>query len=117
MAVTPLPARSFAPPFTISGRLTKQQLDWYVQKAIAWMQTDRDVMPDGSSLPRAGFICGSDVDHSHPVECVQSDDGGTVTVTIPQRIEETSEYWMVVYFDTRTGEVRSHGARVVSKNV
>jgi hypothetical protein len=114
--VTPLPKPLSPPPFSTTGRLTKQQLDWFVKKAIVWMQVDYDVMPDGSKLTR-GFIYGSTIDQSRPIECVQSEDGGTVTVKIPQHIEDTSEYWLVVYFDTHTGEVQSHGSVVVSKSV
>ena len=114
--VTPLPQRVSGPPFPATKRLTKQELDWYIQKAIAWMQVDRDPAPDGGSI-RRGFVYGSVIERSRPIECVQSDDGDTVTVTIPQRIEETSEYWMVVQFDTHTGEVKTHGSRTVSKNV
>jgi hypothetical protein len=111
------PGRAPAPPFSTTTRLTKQQLNWYVQRAIAWMQVDYDVMPDGSKLTRAGFIFSSTIDHSRPIECVQSEDGNTVTVTIPQHIAQNSEYWMVVNFNTRTGEVRSYGGQMVSKSV
>lgn len=117
VAVTALPPQVSAPPFSTGARLTKQQLDWYVQRAVAWMQTDRDQLPDSSYIRRVGFMYGSTIDSTRPIECVQSDDCGTVTVTIPQRIEQHSEYWLVVHLDVHTGAVTSHGALMVSKNV
>ncbi|HXF11137.1 MAG TPA: hypothetical protein VN625_10160 [Desulfuromonadaceae bacterium] len=96
--------------------MTKQQLDWYVQKAVAWMQTDRDAMPGGRYALRAGFAYGNVIDKTRPIECVESDDRTVVTVTIPQHIDRHSEYWMIVDFDTHTGTVKGHGARVIGKS-
>jgi hypothetical protein len=117
VAVTPLPTGASGPPFSTGARFTKQQLDWYVQRAIAWMQTDRDFTPDGGYVLRPGFLYGNVIDSSRHIECVQSDDGAVVTVTIPQRIDARSEYWVVVHLDAHTGAVMTHGARVVSKSV
>ena len=38
-AVTPLPPRGDGPPFVSGQRLTDEQLDWYVQRAILGMRT------------------------------------------------------------------------------
>jgi hypothetical protein len=117
VAVTPLPQKTSTPPFSTSGRLTKSQLDWYIQRAVAWLQTDHDVMPDGTRLLRAGMIYGSAIDHSRSIECIQSDDGRTVTVKIPQEIKPDHETWMVLHFDTQSGDVQSYGNEDISISV
>jgi hypothetical protein len=107
--VTRLPPNSPPPPFCTADRLTKQQLDWYIQKAVAWLQADH-----GELL---GMIYGSAIDHSRPIECSQSDDGRTVTVKIPQEINPDHEASMILHLDTQTGEVKSRESQEIFKSI
>jgi len=109
------PAKPIGPPFAANARLDDSELDWFVKKALAWVQKDRDAEP-GKPTPPPGTVGGAAIDRSRAIEREQSADGTVVTVSIPQRIEANVQYWMVVYLDAQTGDVRSSGAKRVDLN-
>jgi len=106
------PPKPIVPPFAAGVPLTEPELNWFVKKAIAWLQRDGE-SGTGDSAAKAGFVAGGAIDRSRAIERIQSPDGAMVSVSIPQRIEGTSQYWMIVYLDAHTGEVMSSGARRV----
>lgn len=99
-------AQVVSPPFAKGVRLNEDELKWFVKAAQDWLQPEAAAGTTGKSQPQPATK-----DQKQAIGKEQSLDGTMVTVSIPQRIEGTSQYWMVVYLNAQTGEVVSSGAK------